>query len=189
MRKRGFTIVESIIGVILFTIVSLAGLALMIQGTTEFQMTSSETNLNNENAQGIRYVTQKLRNAMSVSITNGGAQITYVVPKMSDTVNAVTGEKELVYPLTSDGLTHTMTVNYVTGKLTDNFTGQTIVRDVQKLDPEKSSSQYGLVYQPFQLGTIGSKKSVTITLITLDTIGAKTRYVRLKSSVLLRNLR
>jgi prepilin-type N-terminal cleavage/methylation domain-containing protein len=187
MRTRGFTLTELVIGLALFTIVSLAALALMTQASVQFNLTSTETNLNSENAQGLRNVQKALRGAMSATINSAGTRIDYTMPKLSTTKDATTGEFEYVDPLVSDGAAHYFIVNMVNGNLVDN-NNHVICRNIIKTDPDPSSTQFGKAYLPFQASNVGSVKALTITLITQDQVGTRTRYVRYKTSVQLRNV-
>jgi hypothetical protein len=62
-----------------------------------------------------------------------------------------------------------------------------LARNVVLTDPDPESSQYNQAYAPFQLTTIGSRRALSINVITQDQVLGKPRYVRLKTTVILRN--
>lgn len=186
-RRRGFTIVETVSAMIVFTWVIAGAVVLMMEGSKYLQSTSTETALTNTNAQALRGMSEALRKAMSVTITNDGKQISYVWPQENATADPDTGEKEFVYPLTSDGVARSYTVSFDSHTVTDNTTGRVIARDVYGTDPEPDSSQYNQAYAPFSLTTIGGSRAVTINLVTRRVVGPQARYVRLKTTAKLRN--
>jgi type II secretory pathway pseudopilin PulG len=188
MRRRGFTIVEALVSLFLLTIVAGAAMALLVSSTQGFANTVADTRLTNSNAQGLRYVTERLRGAMMVTIS-GDDKLTYVMPRRADLADPDTGERENLEPLVGDGVTRSFTVNWANGTLTDDVTGRIICRNIVRRDPEPRSSQYNQIYEPFQLTSIGSSRAVTITLITEDQVGTQRRYIRLKTTVQLRNFR
>ena len=139
------------------------------------------------NAQGMRKVIEVLRSATSVAINSDGTIITYTLPKMNTTNDTITGEKEMTDPVVSDGVSRTFTVNFTAGTLTDSTSGRVIVRNINRTDPEPTSSQYNQQYVPFQMTSIGSIKGVTVNLITLERTSSGTNYLRLKTTTVVRN--
>ena len=187
MKKRGFSLAELMVamGMMAFTLGAVS--SLFIFGLRSMQKTSTDTNLNQTNAQGMRRLSETLRQAMSVTITNEGRILTYTLPKMSSTVDAVTGEKELQIPVVGDGVTRSFSINTSTGKLTDLATGKVLIRNIRTTDPDPSSSQYNQNYAPFSLTTVGSQRAVTLNIITAENVLGNLRYARYKTTVVLHN--
>jgi hypothetical protein len=75
----------------------------------------------------------------------------------------------------------------VGGKLKDDQSGRVLAENVVMKDPDPNSSQYDQAYPQFQLTTIGSRRALTINVITQSQVLGKPRYVRMKSTVILRN--
>jgi hypothetical protein len=135
----------------------------------------------------LRYVTEYARGAMSATISNNGSQVNFAMPAMSNTADNVTGEKELAFPIVSDGVTRGFSVNFTAGTMTDLHTTKVIVKNITSTDPDPKSSNYGNTYQPFSFSMVGSRKVMVIQLITKDKVNGQVRYQRMKNTVLLRN--
>src|SRR6478609_8527408 len=104
-KTRGSTIVEVITGAAVMMLLMLGTMSLFITGLASTARTTMDLTLSGKNAQGLRWVSEYARAAMSATITNNGNQVNFTVPASSGTTNAVTGEKELTYPETGDGVT------------------------------------------------------------------------------------
>ncbi len=187
MSRRGFTLVEVLTGMFVMSIVMFASLALMITGTRTYMNVDADTTTSSPSAQAIREISLAIRNSMAVSLNSSGTVLSYTLPARSATADPVTGEKEFTDPLTSDGVARSYTVNFTAKTLTDDVTGRKLVRDLSSTDPQPGSSQYNMAYTPFQLTTIGSKKAISINLITVETVRGQLRYTRMKTTVALRN--
>lgn len=187
MKKRGFSLAELMVamGMMAFTLGAVS--SLFIYGLRSMQKTSTDTNLNQTNAQGMRRLAETLRVARSVTITNEGRTISYTLPKMSTTIDPLTGEREIQIPVVSDGVTRSFTISTSTKRLTDSVTGKVLVRNIHPTDPYPSSSQYNQTYAPFSLTTVGSQRAVTLNLITAENILGDLRYARYKTTVVLHN--
>lgn len=186
MRRRGLTLIELLTALGLFSIVFFGATSLLVAGIKSYNSTMLETNLAQKNALGMRRVVETLREAMSVSITNGGNTITYTLPKRVSNPDPTTGEYEYFVPLTSDGVARSFRVE--SGNLIDSVTGRVLIRNLLDKDPYPSSSQYNQVYPPFQMTSIGSTRAVSINFITGENVGGKLRYARMKTTVLMRNV-
>lgn len=183
-RQLGFTLMELMTGMGIMSFTLLVIVNLLIYGLRSFGKTTTDVSISQQNAQGMRRVSEMIRAAQSLSITNEGKKISFTLPKRASTTDPVTGEKEYVVPLVSDGVTRTYTVSG--GNLTDQ-TGRILVRKIATTDPDPNSSQYNQAYAPFQLTTIGSRRAVTINFITQDQVNGAQRWARMKSTVLIRN--
>jgi len=159
--------------------------SLFFGATKQFYSTEADVDITQSNANGIRYVTQKIRQAMNLTISNNGLTVSYTMPAYSNYYDDVTGERELVVPMVSDGVARSFTVSG--SNLYDDKTGQCLVKNIILTDPDPTSSQYNQTYAPFQLTTIGSRRALTINLISQRKRSTINRYSRMKTTVIIRN--
>ena len=185
MNKKGFTLVELMVAMTIMGLLVLGTMTVFSQAMTGFYRTKTDIDLAGKNSLGVQRVAETLRSAYSMTITNGGNQVVYFLPKRSNLVDADTGEKELVDPIQSDLVQRSFTVTG--GKLIDDYSGRTLATNVVLIDPDPKSSQYNQTYAPFQLTTIGSRKALSINFITQDQVLGTPRYQRMKTTVILRN--
>jgi type II secretory pathway pseudopilin PulG len=188
MRRRGFSITEVMVSLITLAMVLFGSVALLMSGMQGFSNATSESKLTTSNAQGLRFVTEAIRESVNVQLEDTN-RLHYFLPLRNANITPETGERELADPTVEDGVTRTFRINWTTGELREANTNRILVRNIVRQDPEPTSSQFGRSYNPFQFTTIGSARAVTITLITQERVGVQTRYVRLKTTVLLRNYR
>lgn len=185
MKQKGFTMAETVVALGLFSLLVVGVLELYAGSLRFFSKTTADVEINNENATAMRYITQTLRSAMDIQIQDNGNTLIYTMPKMNNSVEPLTGEVELMDPPTSDGINRSFTI--ANGKLTDTVKNKVMVDHLTDTDPDPDSSQYGKVYAPFQLTTIGSRRAITVTLISKKYAGGEERYTRMKNTVILRN--
>lgn len=188
MKRAAFTLVELLTGMTVMMFVILGSLSLLVTGMKSFKKTTIDVDITNQNSQAVRRMSETLRQAMNVTISNSGKTITFNLPKMGG-VDPVTGEKEVQDPLTSDGIARSYTVNFTTGTVVEQPGGRTLVRALAATDPQQGSSQYGQAYTPFQLTTFGSYRAVSINLITTQTLVNDVRKMRMKTTAIVRNAR
>lgn len=172
--------------VMMMALVFLGFGSLMVNGLQTYNRASNDVTVTNSNAQNMRRISDALRGAINVAIVNSGTQVNFNFPKLSSTLDPVTNEAELVIPLTSDGTNRSYSVNFNTGKLTDQ-SGRVLVQNIISTDPQVGSSQYQKAYTPFSYSIIGGQQAVTINLITQTGNGATRSYQRLKTTVYLRS--
>ena len=184
MRRAGFTLVELMTGMGILATTVLAIFTLLIAGLRSFAKTTMDTDISQQNALGMRRITETIRSSATLSISSDGTRVTYTLPQRAGFVDELTGEKEYVIPIASDGVTRYFQASG--GKIVDQ-TGRVLVRSVALRDPEPTSSQYNQVYAPFQSTTIGSRRAVTVNLITEGQVNGAKRWSRMKSTVLIRN--
>jgi hypothetical protein len=156
-----------------------------------------DSDLQKSNATALRRITEALRGAMSATISADGRTLTYFLPVRRTVVEPLTGEFEIKDPPASDGLVRRFIVEYPSSTLMQGTVTQVspgkpnkvIVRGLFGKDPEKGSTQEQAEYRPFQVTTIGSLRAVTVTLVTQKEKmpSGETRYVRMKTTVVLRN--
>ncbi|HSI71625.1 MAG TPA: hypothetical protein VK934_00490 [Fimbriimonas sp.] len=186
-RQRGFTITELVSATLVITLVIGGTVALLISSTQGMANSVGGDKVLLSNTQGMRYISEALRSAMTVSINDADNTITYELPKLATVNDPATGEKELLDPLVSDGVQRSFRANFGNGRVTDQVSGKILCRNLIRQDPEKNSTQYNKQVAPFQMTTIGSARAVTITLITREQVGTQFKWVRLKTTTLLRN--
>lgn len=186
-KSKGFTLIEMITGASLMMLITLGTLSLMVSGLTYMARTTTDLTLAGKNAQGLRWMSEFTRSAMSATITANGNEVDFTLPKTNTTVDANTGEKEYVYPLTGDGVARGFKVDFTAGTLTDVRTGQVLCKNITGIDPDPSSSTYKQAYVPFAFSIVGSHKVIVMQLMTKQSINGNVRYERMKETVKLRN--
>jgi Tfp pilus assembly protein PilW len=186
-KKRGMSLIEVLTGALLMMLICLGTLSLFVSGLTYMTRTSTDLYLGGKNAQSLRWISEYARGAMSATLSNNGNEVDFVVPIYNTTTDPYTGEKELVYPLTTDGLTHGFKVDFTAGTLTDLKSNKVICKNIVAIDPDPKSSTYKSTYVPFSFSIFGSHKLIVMQLITQQKVNGVTRYERMKDTVLLRN--
>jgi len=187
MRRRGMTLIELVTGMGLMMLLVLGSMNLLTNSFKSLQRTTSDVTMTDQTSRSLRKLTEKIRPAVTVTITNSGTTLAYNLPKMVSSVDPVTGEYEEVVPVTSDGVAHGYAVNFSAGTLTDTQTGKVLIQNVCSYDPDPNSTLYNKAYVPFQISSIGTYKALTINLITLDATSGQSRVMRMKTTMILRN--
>lgn len=184
-RQAGYTLTEVLTtcGVMMFLILGV--MELLSFGARTYQRTTTDADLTSTNVNGTRRVVDSLRQAMNINITNDGKRVEYFLPLRSDQNDPTTGERELLDPLTPEITARAFEIE--NGELKDTASGRILVKNIILTDPDPSSSQYGQAYAPFQVTTIGSRRALTVNLITDRKTSSGERYVRMKTTVLVRN--
>ncbi len=188
MRARGFTLVELLVGMTIMGFLIVGAMTVFTASLKNFYVTTTDHDLTTENALGMQRVAGTLRGAYSMEVLSGGIVVRYFMPLKSAAVDPVTGEQEYVEPLESEGIERWFVIE--NGQLISRGGGNAdreLVENIVAIDPEPESSQYNQTYVPFQLTTIGSRRALTINFITQDQVLGKPRYVRMKTTVIIRN--
>ena len=185
--RRGFGLAELMVGIGLLSFALFGTLALLITGLRSFARTSADMTNAEPTAQAIRRIIETIRPAMSVSVTNNGNTLNYTLPLRSSNTDPVTGEKEYVSPLTSDGVARSYTIT--NGNLVQNPGGRILVKGISSVDPDPTSSLYNQTYQPFTMTPMATRQGITINLITSALVDRKTRFAKMKTTVTLQNIR
>lgn len=186
--RKGFTLIELLVGMSIMGLLIVGAMTVYTSSMRSFYQTRTDIDLTTENALGMQRVATSLKGAYSMEILDGGMTVRYFMPLMSSVVDPVTGEFEILDPLTSDGIERWFAIE--NGQLISRGGGNSdreLVENIIAIDPEPDSSQYNQVYAPFQLTTIGSRRALTINFITQDHVLGKERYVRMKTTVIIRN--
>jgi hypothetical protein len=180
--------VEVVTGAVIMMLLTLGTMTLLVSGARSYERTSTDINIAEDNAQGMRRVADKLRSAMSATVTESGTRVTFSWPNRSNTNDPVTGEREITYPMAADGVARGFKVDFAAGTLTDTQTGTVLVRDIRSTDPDPQSTTYNQAYQPFTLTSVGARRGVVINLITAERVNGQLRYQRMKTTIMLRNV-
>jgi type II secretory pathway pseudopilin PulG len=186
-RRKGFTFVELLLGVGLMAFIILGVLSLLITSLRSIERTTTDINLSQPNAQAVRRVSESIRQAMEVTISNSGNTISYRLPKMNATNDPATGEKELQIPLEWDGVNRSFSIT--NGNLVEMPGNRVLLRNISAVDPQPGSTQFNQSYSKFQLSNLGSQRAITINLITSRDVQGKTRYSRMRTTVVIQNLK
>lgn len=186
MKRRAFTLVELLSGLGVFSVVMLGSVTLLVTGLKSFHKTSTDVDITNQNANSMRRVSENLRQAMNISILDSGRTVTFYMPAMGP-VDPITGERELKEPLTSDGVLRRYTVDFSSKTLKEYPSGRVLVTNISNVDPQQGSTQYNQAYTPFQLTSIGSYRALTVNLITRQKVVEMDRYMRMKTTCIVRN--
>lgn len=183
--RRGFTLVELMVGMTIMGLLIVGAMTVFSSSMRSFYKTKTDINLTTDNSLGMQRVADSLKPAYSMLIENKGLSVTFTLPLVSAVLDPTTYEHEYVDPLQSDGVSHTFIV--VDGQLIDKNDGRVLIDNIVLIDPEPKSSQYNQTYAPFQLTTIGSRRALTINFITQEEVLGEPRYVRMKTTVIIRN--
>ncbi len=185
--RRGMTLIELLTGMGLVMLLIVGSMNLFAGSLRSLQRTTNDVTMEDQNARALRKMTETMRSAMSVTISNNGNTVTFNLPKLSSTSDPVTGEKEYIVPPVSDGVNRSYTVHFDTGTVTDNQATRVMIQNVASTDPDPNSTNYHQAYVPFQITSIGVYKGITINLITLDKTSGQSRVVRMKTTMILKN--
>ena len=184
-KSRGFTLVELVLAMFVMAWVIVGTFAVFNMTLNSYYGTRADIELTDDNALAIRRVVDSMRGAYGVTVVNNGLTVQFSMPLLNGAVDPATLENELVFPLQSDGNIQSYTV--VGGQLVRDQDGHVLADNVVLTDPDPSSNGFNTAYVPFELTTVGSMDALKINLIVEDTVGGETRYVRMKTTVLIRN--
>jgi Tfp pilus assembly protein PilV len=188
MRKqRGISLAELMVAVVMMGFVLFSTLSLLISGLLSYARTTADQSNAQPTAQVMQKIMETIRPAMSVSVANNGNTLNYTLPKVSTNTDPVTGEKEYVTPLTSDGVTRSFVISG--GNLVQNPGGRILLRGISTTDPDPRSSLYNQNYLPFTITTMSTRQAVTINLILSTHVPMQTRFAKSKTTVALENIR
>lgn len=186
MKRRGFSLVELMVGVSMMFVVVMAMMGLFTLTLRATRRTTADINTTQRNALALRRMSEVLRDAVTVSISSDGRTVTYQLPRYTTSNDPYTGERELYIPVQGDGVNRTFAVG-TDGRLVDSNGNDVMLTGITLTDPEPTSTQYNQSYQPFTLSNIGSRRAISISIIASEKAGPLTRYARLKTTTLIRN--
>lgn len=79
--RRGFTALETIISISIFTILAMGGVSLMVAAAASWNREIAQSEVNSDTSRGLKAIAQELRPALSVSIDGDGQGISYRLPR------------------------------------------------------------------------------------------------------------
>lgn len=179
------TLVELLVAMALLSLLIFGAMSLFINLTRQTLDAQTDHELSQDNAMGLRRVTEALRPAVQVQISPDGKRIAYWLPKLATVPDPDTGETEYLRPIEPELNERAFAV--VGDTLYDEETGEALVVRIAELDPDPESTQYNQAYAPFQLTSIGSERAVTINLVTFEETPSGDRWVRMKTTAIVRN--
>jgi prepilin-type N-terminal cleavage/methylation domain-containing protein len=186
--RRGFTLVEMLTGMALMALLVLGSMTLFASSLRSLQRTDNDVTMTDQNARALRKVSETIRQSMSVTVTNSGKTVSFVLPAYSAAADPVTGEKEVIVPTVSDGVARGYSIDFGAKTLRDLQSGKVLVRNISAVDTDPTSTLYNQAYEPFQLTKIGTYNALTINLITSDSTSGQKRTTRMKTTIILRNM-
>jgi len=178
---------EIIVTIGILSLALFGSLGLIITGLGSFTRSTVDLGNDEPTSQTIRKITENIRQAISVSVTNSGNTLNYTLPKMSTSADPVTGEKEYVMPLVSDGVARSYTISGA--NLVEQPSGRTLLGGLTSRDPDHSSGQFNQTYAPCVSQAAGNRQAITITLISSAMADRRIRFSKQKTTVALQNIR
>lgn len=176
-RKRGATMVEVVVGAGLSVITLVGGVACFMGGMMSWMKGVGAMDSISKSQDSIKLVSQQLREAMAVTISDSGKTVTYTIPLKDNSGS-------YVLPLASDGITRQFKVDQETLVQTVGTTTRTISTNVLSIDPATGSA-----YTPFSANNGDVTRQMVITLVTSKR-GFRNNWTpsRTRESVYLRNV-
>ncbi len=175
-------------GLSISALLLLLTLSIFTSGLSHFQKTDTRLALSQTGALAMRRITEDLRSAISVSVAPDGRSMTYELPLLSGAVDPVTGEREYVVPIQSDGIVRSFyeesDVLYYQVAADDPFI---LAEGVSATDPDEGSIYFGLSYPIFEFETVGTSSGIRVTLIGQEDLGRSIEVSRMSSFVKLQD--
>lgn len=187
-RTKGFSLVETLVGSGLLALLFMISASLFNSAFTSFRKTDTRLDLSERTAIAMRRMAQDLRSAAVVTISGGGSTVTFQMPAYNATADAVTGELEYQDPIVGDGVNRQYYVSG--GKLyyrVGSGTPEMIASNIATVDPEPGSSTYNQSYAVFSASSVASTNGITIFLISRKSLSRSTEWVRMSTTLKLRN--
>jgi len=187
MKRRGFTLVELMSGMAVLAFVLFGSISLLSTGLRSFSKTTTDVDITNQNANTMRRISETIRQAMNVNITDSGKTLNFELPALGP-YNSITGERELFEPIKSDGVLRKYYVDSTTKTLKEYPSNRVLIRNLSMTDLDSGSTQFNQTYPVFQLTSIGSYRAITIHLVTRKTNIDDLRFTRMKTTAVVRNV-
>lgn len=189
MKRRGFTLVEVMMGVGLTALLIVMALNVFTDAAASFHRTETRDTLSTQGALAVRRIVEQLRSAAVVEIRDNGRAIAFQQPLLSANPDPATGEFEYVDPLVGDGVVRV--IHYQDRKLIfDDGSGNEMVLadEISATDPAPDSPFYNTAYPIFSYSSVGSTRGVRIMIMPSRMTHRGLEYSRMSTTVLLRNL-
>lgn len=176
-RRRGATMIEVVVGSGISVVTLVGGVGCFMAGMMSWMKGVGAMDSISKSQDSIKLMSQQLREAMSVTISDNGATVTYKIPSKDQSGS-------YVLPLASDGVTRQFKlVNGTLSQITDG-NSRVVAANVLSTDPQTESA-----YKVFSANNGDVTRQVVITLIT-SRQGFRNNWTpsRSRESVYLRNV-
>jgi hypothetical protein len=111
------------------------------------------------------------------------------MPRLTSTPDATTGEYEVLEPIVADGVTRQF---YVSGgnlyAKVGSAAAEVLATNITTTDPDPASSTYNQTYKPFTASNVASTSGVKMFLIAKKSVHLRTEFVRMSTTIKLRNI-
>jgi hypothetical protein len=176
-RRRGATMIEVVVGAGVSVVTLIGGVGCFMAGMMSWMKGVGAMDSISKSQESVKMVSQQLREAMSVKITDSGNVVTYSLP-------AKNGSGEYALPLISDGIIRKFVLS--NGSLTHQVGPNSRVIADHVLDNDPNT---GSPYTVFEANNGTVTRQVIITLVTTRQ-GYRDNWTpsRARESVYLRNV-
>ena len=176
-RKRAMTMIEVVVGASVSVVTLIGGVGCFMAGMMSWMKGVGAMDSLSKSQDSVKLICQQLREAMSVTLSDGGNTVTYSIPSKDQSGS-------YVLPLTSDGVTRKFKLDDGTLKHIVGSDSRVISANVLSTDPATNSS-----YKVFSANNGDITRQVVVTLITSKQ-GFRNNWTpsRSRESVYLRNV-
>jgi hypothetical protein len=176
-RRRGATMIEVVVGSGVSVVTLIGGVACFMAGMMSWMKGVGAMDSISKSQDSVKMVSQQLREAISVKITDNGNVVTYSLPSKD-------GGGSYVLPLASDGIIRKFVVSNNTLTHEVGTDSRVIASHIMSTDPKT-----GNPYTVFQANDGTVTRQVIITLVTTRQ-GYRDNWTpsRARESVYLRNV-
>lgn len=178
--RRGMTLTETMVGATIGLFATFGAVMMLVFGMSAWVQGEGRISAETQAQSGLRAISQRLREAMMVSVDANGLGLTYRLPLKS-------GGGNYIVPAQWDGVARRIELNGTELRLNDGGTMRTICQGVSLRDP-LSSGGLGS-YRIFTPGTGTITRQITVQLVK-QTYGDRNRAVtsRRRETIFLRNI-
>lgn len=177
-KRSGLTLVEVVVASLLSTMVIFSALSVYLAGMESWLRGSERINAETQSRQGVRMVSDYLREAMAVTVAADGRSLTYRLPQRD-----VAGD--FVYPAMWDGVTRRLYFTNGTIRHDTGTSDRVIVRNVMTSDVGGTT----LPYRIFTAGPGVITRQVTVQVVTrTNTDPTAKAFGRKREVIFLRNI-
>lgn len=179
-KTRGLTIIETLVSATISILVLYSSVLLMFAGTTSWYKGEGKMLAETQSQRGVRIISQKLREAMAVTVDANGMGVNFRYPQKD-------GDGNYITPAVWDNVTRRL--EYSDGRilLTEGGSSRVLCGNVILTDPKSTSGT--APYVPFAKGAGAITRQLTVMLATQTNTsrGAYTKS-RSRETIYLRNI-
>jgi Tfp pilus assembly protein PilW len=136
-KQRGATLMETMLATAIASIITLGAMVMWIDGSRFYMNTETDTEISRENSATLRKISERLRSALDVEISDDGKKMYYKMPARAEAIDFDTAEFELKIPVQWDGVERGYVVDG--DKLKDIRTGHVLVDHIIAHDPDPTA--------------------------------------------------